>query len=376
MIVAALIITLLYLLLIGSFIIGFDRVSVFSNHDNDSIPKTKFTIIIPFRNEAENLPELITSIKRLNYPKSLYECIFVDDDSQDRSVDSITELLKNTRIAFRIINNTRISRSPKKDAITKAISLANSQWIITTDADCIVPEFWLATFNSFISKNEVSFVAGPVNYYNTNSFLKQFQALDFMSLIGATIGGFGIQRPFLCNGANLAYKKDFFLKIEGFKGNNDIASGDDIFLLEKALKEQPKTLKFLKSKAVIVLTKPESSLVNLISQRVRWASKTANYNNSFGKFTGIIVLLMNALLVCTFSLSLFKLFPIKIFGFLFLIKLSIDFLLLFKTSQFFSTEKRLYYYLISSLFYPVFSLFIAFKALFFSYKWKGRPFFK
>jgi hypothetical protein len=43
----------------------------------------------------------------------------------------------------------------------------------------------------------------------------------------------------LCNGANLAYKKTVFTELNGFQGNENIASGDDIFLFEKFYKNIP-----------------------------------------------------------------------------------------------------------------------------------------
>jgi len=374
MILFSLITTILYAFFIISLIIGFNRVPFFFNVDNNY--KTKFTIIIPFRNEAKNLTDLLTSIQGLNYPKSLYEIIFVNDHSEDRSTAMIFEALKKSSIIFQIIENNRISNSPKKDALTMAINKAHYNWIITTDADCKLPEFWLATFDAFIQKNEVSFIAGPVSYYHNNSFLQRFQALDFMSLIGTTIGGFGIQKPFLCNGANLAYRKTFFALLQGFKGNDNLASGDDVFLLEKAFKTKPNQVKFLKSTHAIVLTKPEITIANLISQRVRWASKTSKFNTLFAKFIGLTVLMMNILVISTFMLSFFELFSIVYFSFLFLIKISIDFILLFKTSQFFNNKKLLHSYLVTSILYPFFTVHIAVKALFFSYQWKGRRFSK
>lgn len=54
-----------------------------------------------------------------------------------------------------------------------------------------------------------------------------------MSLMGSTIGSFGIKHPFLCNGANLCYHKKAFFEVEGFKDNDTIASGDDIFFNAK-----------------------------------------------------------------------------------------------------------------------------------------------
>ena len=86
----------------------------------------------------------------------------------------------------------------------------------------------------FSKVNNSVMMVGPVSYnILKHSFLENFQLLDFLSLQAATLGGFGIKKPFLCNGANLAYKKTVFTKLNGFQGNENIASGDDIFLFEK-----------------------------------------------------------------------------------------------------------------------------------------------
>jgi cellulose synthase/poly-beta-1,6-N-acetylglucosamine synthase-like glycosyltransferase len=217
-------------------------------------------------------------------------------------------------------------------------------------------------------------VVAPVTYYELDSFLKRFQLLDFLSLIGATIGGFGIGKPFLCNGANLAYKKALFLELNGFDGNNTIASGDDIFLLQKVIKEDKNAIRFLKSKAALVKTKPQQNLKSLISQRKRWAAKTSSYNSAFGKIVGLIVLLMNAVLVCGFILTLFSLLHYKLILYVFIIKSLVDFLLLFKTTRFLEQENHLSSFIFSSVLYPFFSVYIAFLSLFSKYKWKGRTF--
>ncbi len=54
MTIILLLITIAYLFLIGSFVIGFDRVKPYNLTDIE--PKTSFSIIIPFKDEAENLP--------------------------------------------------------------------------------------------------------------------------------------------------------------------------------------------------------------------------------------------------------------------------------------------------------------------------------
>jgi len=363
-------ITLLYLALIGSFVIGFDKIKI--SPLDETKAETTFTIVIPFKNEAENLNDLLQSIISLNYPGSLFEVILVNDDSNDSSTEIISDFMTKSKLDISLIQNIRITNSPKKDAITSAISKAKHSWILTTDADCVVPKYWLDSFDSFIKINESNFIAGPVTYHKIDTFLKRFQTLDFLSLIGATIGGFGIQKPFLANGANLAYKKDIFITLNGFEGNTNIASGDDIFLLEKALKHYPSKVHYLKSKLAMVLTKPQTNFKNLISQRIRWAAKTSSYNNLIGKTTGLLVLLMNASLICYLFLAITGLVNFKLLGYIFIIKFSIDFFLIYKTARFFNQPEVLASYWLSSLIYPFFSAYIGIISAFKGYKWKGN----
>ncbi len=366
-------ITIAYLFLIGRFVYGFDKVESFGIED--AKPKTKFSIIVPFRNEAENLPELLQSIKTLNYPEHLFEIICVDDASDDDSVETISAFSKlNESFRIKVLKNERTTNSPKKDAITSAIAFAQHKWIITTDADCVIPKYWLDAFDAFIQKRPYKFIVAPVSYHKIDSTLKRFQLLDFLSLMGATIGGFGIKRPFLCNGANLAYSKALFKSVNGFDGNDNIASGDDIFLLEKALKSDKDTVGYLKSEHAIVLTKPQSDWKALVAQRKRWAAKTSNYNSLFGKLTGLVVLLMNVTLICALTFTLIGELSPRLLLYPFIIKFGIDFLLLFKTSRLFSQEKYLGAFIFSSIVYPFFSVYIAFASMFTTYKWKGRSF--
>ncbi|SEP97654.1 Glycosyltransferase, catalytic subunit of cellulose synthase and poly-beta-1,6-N-acetylglucosamine synthase [Hyunsoonleella jejuensis] len=378
MIILSVCIALVYLVLIGGFAFGFDKVSEFFL--NDAQPKTKFSIVVPFRNEAENLPRLLKSLNALKYPKHLFEVILVDDASEDNSIEIIKKLLdtfrqsENTRTYIHVIKNIRTSNSPKKDAIATAIKHAKHEWIITTDADCIFSKFWLDSFDAFIQTKNPIGVIGPVTYLEEHTFLSRFQELDLLSLQGATIGAFGINNPFLCNGANFAYTKSVFNEVNGFYGNTNISSGDDIFLLEKIIKKYSKSVQYLKCEKAIVATKPQASWQALIQQRMRWAAKTSTYNNSFGKLVGITVFLMNLQVLLLPLFSVFGLFNIKIWVYILVIKLSIDFLLLYKTSAFFNQRRAFVSFLTSFSVYPFFSVYVAVLSLFKGYTWKGRAF--
>ncbi len=358
------IVFLIYILFIGQLIYGFNRMKRFSR--KEFTPKTSFTIVVPFRNEKDNLPNLLHSISLLNYPRELVEVILVDDDSDDEF------RIQNLEFRIQMIKNIRKSNSPKKDAIETAIEIAKNDWIITTDADCLVQKDWLTIYDQYIQENEVEMVASGVCYLPKIGFLSAFQNLDFLSLQGAAIGSFGINQPFMCNGANFAYSKQFFKELNGFQGNETIASGDDVFLLQKAVSVAPKKVGFLMAKESIVATKPVDTWTELFQQRVRWASKSTGYSSVYGKLLALVVFSGNLVWIVTFLFWLFQLIDPNIFLLFIASKFLIDFILLYKTANFF--ESKLQYVLASSLLYPFFSVLVAVYSLFGKYSWKGRDF--
>jgi len=330
----------------------------------------------------------------------------VDDASEDASVQICSAFItSNPEIQIRLLENRRFSNSPKKDAISTAIKNAGFEYIITTDADCKVPGNWLQAFNEIILETEAKLVAGPVKIAESPSnspkrgklgspeikvsgtsknhnisqkkrwlkYFHAFQEMDFMSLQVAGAGGFGLGKAFMCNGANLCYEKAAFLKADGFSGNDDISSGDDVFLLQK-FTEKKWPVYFLKCKEAIVITRPQQDLTTLISQRIRWAAKTPAYKSSFAKLVGLTVLLMNFSLVIGGFLTLFSIFPFQPLLFAFFFKFNLDFALLFHSTDFFDRKDILRNYLWSSFIYPFFSGYVAILSLFSGYEWKGRDF--
>ena len=356
---------LIYTVVIGFLIYGFTKVKTIDYIKLN--PKTKFTIIVPFRNENENLPVLLDSLSKLNYPVELFEVLLVDDESHEQFS------VLGFQFSVKIIKNNRISNSPKKDAINTAMHYVNSDWVVTTDADCTFPKNWLLTLDNYIQLHDVSMIASAVTYTCNNSFLHHFQQLDLASLQGATIGSFGINKGFMCNGANFAYTKSVFRSLNGFDGNDKIASGDDVFLLQKAISKFPKKVHYLKSKNTIVTTKPMSDWKSLFYQRVRWASKTSSYQSGFGKVLGLIVLSGNLAVITAFGLSLTGFITYQHLAFLFLLKFIIDSILIYQANTFLS-QQSIRYLVLSSLLYPFFSVFVALYSLTGMYEWKGRKF--
>ena len=358
----------LYVVLILLFTIGFDKLKPITNNHDYTTP---FSVIIPFRNEAENLPGLLNSIAEVEYNKSLYEIILVDDESTDNSLEIINQFcVNNPAIDLKTIKTLRQSNSPKKDAISTAISSTKHNWILATDADCILPKTWLSSFSASICENNPNMLVAPVSFKSNSSFLHQFQLIDFLSMQGATIGGFGIQQPFMANGANLAYKKELFLKLNGFKDNDFIASGDDVFLLENFVAHDKSKVLFLKDIKALVTTYPTKNWSELVQQRKRWAAKATHFKNNFAKGIGVIVFFTNIGIGVALIIGIIN----PVFLVLIVPKFAIDTLLIFKTAHLYQNKINYLSFLKTLLFYPFFTVYIAVSSLLSPFVWKDRHF--
>lgn len=328
-------------------------------------PKTTFSIIVPFRNEANNLPSLLESISKLEYPTDLFEVILIDDESDDEWKVDI-DIYKFT---ISIFPNKRKSNSPKKDAIETAIPIAKFDWIVTTDADCIVPINWLTIFNAAIEKKGTKMLVGSVLYQNNTTFLHHFQYNDMLSLQGVTAGSFGIQKGFMCNGANFAYEKELFKNLNGYDGNNSFASGDDVFLLQKALKKEPAWIDYLGNQSV-VYTNSCITWEELLSQRVRWASKTSAYQTVYPKILGSIVFLTNLGFVFSLIYLFFNCTIVYQVIYFILLKFGIDYMFLKFSSAYFQIKIK--NYIPSFMLYPFFTIGVVLLTFKGKYKWKDR----
>mgnify|MGYP001361677309 CR=1 FL=1 len=116
----------------------------------------KFSVIIPIKNEKENIPIISQKIKKLKF-KYNYEIIFVDDNSNDNS-EIILKKLKNKYNFFK-----PIFRKKKRD-LTKScfdgIKKSKNYNILIMDGDLQHdPKYIIPMFNKF-RKNNYDVVVG------------------------------------------------------------------------------------------------------------------------------------------------------------------------------------------------------------------------
>ncbi len=362
-------------------IIGWNKTLNFKVvHTNKSIEKPVFvSIVVVMRNEEGNILSLLEDLSQQTYPKTHFELFIIDDFSEDKSKEIVQKYAQNSNFSIILLDNNfddDISKniiSPKKRAISQAISKAQGEIIMCTDADCGVKPTWLAVMADFYLQNDVVCVSAPVYFADASNIFEKMQVVEFASLVGSGAACLGLNMPNMCNGANFSYKKSVFIEVLGYAGVEHLISGDDEFLMHKIAKKFPKKVAFLHDKRVIVSTQAQKTLSSFINQRKRWASKWQYYEGFAPKILAFFVFLVNLMMLFSGIMTFFD------FAFLIpiLIKFVLEFIFLSQILHFFGEKNKIFYIPITFLVYPFYVIFIGIisqKKNLKAFSWKNRNF--
>lgn len=356
----------MYSLLILFYHAGWRELKPFSHTDDE--PSIRISIIIPARNEEENIGKLLSSIEKQAYPNHLFETIVVDDHSTDNTATVVTSypFAKFIKLGPDNIN------SYKKKAIETGIAEATGDLIVTTDADCVVKEGWLRTIASFKQKTNAVFIACPVIMGYRSNVLETFQALDFLVLQGITAASVQKKIHNMCNGANLAYERKVFFDVNGFSGIDHIASGDDMLLMQKIAQRFPGKISYLLSKEAIVSTQTAKTWKEFFSQRIRWASKATNYNDLRIFSALFLVYFFNCSLLALFITGFWM--PFLWLGLIavLIVKTIIELIFLYPVATFYNEQKILNRFPLFQPLHILYTVIAGWLGVFGSFEWKGR----
>lgn len=335
------------------------------------LPTTSFSILIPARNEEKNIAACLQSVQQLNYPKRLVEVIVLDDFSDDATVTTANQFTGVKVLHLKDVVKEKIN-SYKKKAIEIGVEHSTGKYIVTTDADCIVPANWLLNFACIIEQQPTVFIAAPVAMKEESSFIKLFQSLDFLSLQGITGASVAAGFHSMCNGANLCYSREAFYTVNGFKDVDHIASGDDMLLMYKLYQQFPTQVHYCKAADSIVLTSPVETAGEFFRQRIRWASKADKYEDKRIFWVLLLVYLLNVLLLVLFVAGFFNSTLWILLAGSILYKTIVELLFLIPVASFFQKEKLLIWFPLAQPFHIVYTVIAGWLGKFGSYEWKGR----
>ncbi len=351
-------------------IIGWNNIP--TNRQVEYKPDLFVSVIVVVKNEIDNIHNLLESIEKQTYNKDFFEVIVVNDASNDGTLELLYHLEKSLKINLVIIDlkSNNSNTSGKKLGISKAITASKGTFILATDGDCIVGVKWIETYVNCYKANGYKFISGPVTFFS-NTFFDKLQIVEFASLIGTGAASIQLNRPNMCNGANLGYEKNAYLQVNGFDSYDYLPSGDDEFLMHKINQLFPSKLGFLKDVNAIVKTNAQPNLYSFYNQRKRWAGKWNKYLDRRNSILAIFIFFVNLWSIIGIIYLFLGSFQL-IFHIVFFIKIAFELFFIGSVLTFFGDHKKIFLIPIVQIIYPFYVVFTALNSYSKSYEWKGR----
>lgn len=327
------------------------------------------TVIVPYRNEANNLPRLVARLDKQSHAD--FEVVFVNDHSEDQGEIKLAELLSSVSYSYTLLNLT--NATGKKAAISHGIDKAAHDLLITTDADCEMGPEWLGAMSSPFENNELKMLVGPIGLTG-DSFWQKMQSIESSAMIG--VGGAMLQfnKPLMANGANLAYRKTVFNELQGFEGISRTPSGDDELLMSKVSKHYRSGIRFLKSPAAMVFTDGSSNWREFRQQRLRWASKWKVGRRISTQLAAVLVFLVQLIQLSLIGFLFMKSPNSEIAMSLLITRFLTELIFLWSVRR--SLEQKMHWipFGFNYLLYPFYAIYFGVAANFGAFEWKGRSY--
>ncbi|MBI2208726.1 glycosyltransferase family 2 protein [Candidatus Woesearchaeota archaeon] len=227
---------------------------------NDKLPK--ISIIVPAYNEEESIADCIKSLKLIDYPKSLFEVIIVNDGSIDRTADIVRE---HTGKNIILVDNSK--NKGKAKSLNQGISLAKGSYIACMDADTIVPSDILRKTLPYFKDEKVGSVTVSVEVRSAKNFLQRIIRLEYILGLSLFLKIFSL---FNCvhvtPGPFSVYRKRLLDKIGYFDPENITED------LEIAYRIHKSGYKIANCMSTAVHTVTPHDMKGLYRQRRRWYS--------------------------------------------------------------------------------------------------------
>jgi cellulose synthase/poly-beta-1,6-N-acetylglucosamine synthase-like glycosyltransferase len=160
------------------------------------------SIIIPTKNNGDILGRCLSSIEELDWPEDQMEIIIVDGRSTDNTIEIAKEY--GSRVIYEDVGT-------RGGACNVGVRSVKGEFIVFTDADCVVPEDWLKNLIKHFNSEDVACVGGPnITPEDDTNFAKCVgEVLLFLSKPGSRYGldMDEVVETFHNSGCNVAYRK-------------------------------------------------------------------------------------------------------------------------------------------------------------------------
>ncbi|MBU2019414.1 MAG: glycosyltransferase [Bacteroidetes bacterium] len=322
--------------------------------NSNGIKISDLTIIVPFRNEEKCISQLINCFNEI---AELPLVVFIDDHSEDASRELIQE---KSDFNFQLI---RAEKTGKKNALVEAMTRVETPFVVTLDADVVVPKTY---FESICRLEQKDISILPVEMTSKN-WISSFYRWEYqLQRVAWASYGFAKQ-PITGSGANLLFRKSAYEEINSYRNDWHLASGDDHFLIQEAVK-QKYSVQLVEQADLTVKTPAPSTFFEGLNQRARWLGKTQFQPNTGANGFAILLLIGQVLIYSSIIFLLLHQYYWLALGVL-LVKTDLDGWI---TTYKFMNQETTFKVWLFELFYPIYLLFLIGFFLFVTPDWKGR----
>ncbi len=232
------------------------------------------SIVIAAKNEGQNIEPLITSLRNQSYPSDWYEVIIVDDNSEDDTFQTASELTKNIPY-FTVIKSEDERLYGKRAALSTGIKAAKGKFVMITDADCQPQPYWISAFVSKFGEG-FDFLFGAAPFYQTGEIVNKISCFENFRSTILTFTAVQLKIPYSAAARSFGFRKESFEKIGGYLNTTDTLSGDDDLLLREAVKHDLK-IGTVHPQDSLVLSSTKNNFKEYFSQRARHTQTSFHY---------------------------------------------------------------------------------------------------
>lgn len=290
------------------------------NESSSSIDLPPVSIIIAARNESDNLFENLPFVLEQEYPN--FEVIVINNQSNDDSF----YLLKAYQQQYKHLHIIEVERNPhilpgKKLPITLGVKGAKYEHLLLTDADCKPSsQHWLKSMASrFTTEKQLVLGYGP--YTKKKGFLNKLIRFD-TAWIAINYFSFALKKlPYMGVGRNIAYSKELFDSVKGFKSHYHIPSGDDDLFVQQVATKRNCVINI--DKQSFCYSEPPTSWSSWIRQKTRHYKTSGHYKvikkNLLGIYPLSLLILYISFVILMFN-SDFRWITLGLFTLIFILK--------------------------------------------------------
>lgn len=220
------------------------------------------TILVPCHNESAGIAKTCVSLELLSYPN--YDVIFIDDASEDNTVDAIRPFLSQNS-NFHLLRMKQ--NCGKAQALNCALIHVETSITIVIDADTILtPDSVNYLVAPFCSHPRLGAVTGNPLVSGRNNVLKKLQAAEFASIIGLIKRAQRVvSRVLTVSGCFSAYRTEVLRQVGGFSPHTATEDIDITWRIQRHFHEV-----WFMPQATAYIQCP-STIREYWKQRKRWA---------------------------------------------------------------------------------------------------------